>query len=144
MVMVLQLPAAIHEEMLAHARRELPNECVGMVIGTRDGLVIEYLPLVNEHPTPTTFLTEPRSMLRAEKRCRALGLQVLGIFHSHPTGSNTPSLRDLADHYSPEVLCLIVAMGTEPPELAAWWMAAEGFRRAVVVVGGAKPCKGND
>jgi proteasome lid subunit RPN8/RPN11 len=132
MVMVLQLPASIHEEMIAHARRELPNECVGMLIGSREGVVMEYLPLVNEQPTPTTFFTEPLSMLYAERRCRALGLHVLGIFHSHPTGGNTPSQRDLANHYSPDVLCLIVTMAKEPPELAAWYIEAEGARRAEV------------
>lgn len=134
MVMVLQIPALIYEEMVAHARRELPNECVGMLIGSRDGVVHEYLPLVNEHPSPTTFLTEPRSMLHAEKRCRALGLHVLGIFHSHPTGSNSASKRDLANHYSPDVLCLILAMEKEPPELAAWHMLPETFKRAEVII----------
>lgn len=119
--MTLQLPATIYEELLTHARAELPHESVGMLIG-KDGLVFEYLPLVNELKSPTRFLTEARSMLSAEKRRRQLGCEVLAIFHSHPTSQPVPSKYDVADHYSSDVLCLIVSLMEAEPLLRAWWI----------------------
>ena len=134
MVMTLHIPEAIHQLMIEHARAELPNECVGMLIGSSDGQVSEYLPLENELKCPTRFLTEPRSMLRAEKRCRELRLKVLAMFHSHPTSPAVPSKYDVADHYSGEVMCLIVSLEKEPPEVAGWWIHEGMFRRGVVQI----------
>ncbi len=128
MVMTLHIPEAIHRQMVEHARAELPNECVGMLIGTVEGQVSEYLPLENELKSPTRFLTEPRSMLRAEKRCRELKLQVLAIFHSHPTSQAVPSKYDVEDHYSNEVMCLILSLSNVSVPLRGWWIKKGSFQ----------------
>ena len=135
MVMTLHIPEAMYEEMVQHARAELPNECVGMLIGSADGTVTEYLPLVNELKSPTRFLTEPYSMLRAEKRCRELKLAVLAIFHSHPTSEPVPSRYDVADHYSSTVMCLILTMIENPTPLQGWWIENGMFQWATVQIG---------
>ncbi len=135
MVMTLHIPEAMYEEMVQHAQVELPNECVGMLIGSADGIVTEYLPLVNELNSPTRFLTEPYSMLRAEKRCRELKLEVLAIFHSHPTSEPVPSKYDVADHYSSTVMSLILTMIDNPSPLQGWWIKNGMFQRAEVQIG---------
>lgn len=121
MVMTLQLPATIYEELANHAKRELPLESVGMLIG-KDGLVFEYLPLINELQSPTRFLTEARSMLQAEKHRRQLGCDVLAIVHSHPTSEPIPSQYDVADHYSNDVMCVILSLQDAEPHMRAWWI----------------------
>jgi len=40
---------------------------------------------------------------------RAEGWQHLGIYHSHPTGENAPSPRDIEQAYYPEAVSLIVS-----------------------------------
>ena len=135
MVMTLHIPEAMYEEMVRHARAELPNECVGMLIGSADGDATEYLPLVNELKSPTRFLTEPYSMLLAEKRCRELKRQVLAIFHSHPTSEPVPSRHDVADHYSSTVMCLILTMTDDSTPLQGWWIENGMFQRAKVQIG---------
>lgn len=134
MVMTLHIPEAIHQQMLEHARAELPNECVGMLIGSSDGQVSEYLPLENELKSPTRFLTEPRSMLRAEKRCRELKLQVLAIFHSHPTSQAIPSKYDVADHYSSEVMCLILSLTDTFTPLRGWWIVEGNSKEGEIII----------
>jgi len=134
MVMTLHIPEAIHQQMVEHARAELPNECVGMLIGSGDGVVTEYLPLVNELKSPTRFLTEPRSMLRAEKRCRELQFKVLALFHSHPTSPAVPSKHDVADHYSSEVICLILSLASSNTPMRGWWITQGSFQEAVVLI----------
>lgn len=122
---ILRIPYAIHAEILDHARAELPNECVGMLVGSADGVVQERYPLVNALYCPTRFLTEPRSMLAAEKRRRVSGSEVLAIYHSHPTSRAVPSRYDVADHYAVEVMCVIVGFDGEP-SVRGWWLGAEG------------------
>lgn len=134
MVMTLQIPAMIFDEMVEHARSELPNECVGMLLGQTDGQATYYIALVNELQSTTRFLTEAMSMLRAEKKRRELNLEVLAIVHSHPTSDPIPSQYDKADHYSSHVVCLILSLKEKEPNLQGWWIKPEGVMPASVVV----------
>lgn len=40
---------------------------------------------------------------------RAAGLELLGIYHSHPTGENRPSARDIEFAYYPETPYFILS-----------------------------------
>lgn len=134
MVMTLHIPAMIFDQMVEHARSELPHECVGMLLGQTDGQAKHYIPLVNELKSATRFLTEARSMLRAEKKRRELGLEVLAIMHSHPTSEPVPSQYDKADHYSSDVICLILSLKDNSPRLQGWWITPEDVMPASLVV----------
>src|SRR4051812_23099502 len=87
------LPACM-KEMSAHAERAFPEECCGAMLGRDrdDGVreVVEVLPLDNtkDENRKRRYLIEPIEQLRAEKTARAKGLDVVGIYHSHP---NHPS-----------------------------------------------------
>ncbi len=43
------------------------------------------------------------------REIRAAGLELLGIYHSHPTGENKPSARDIERAYYPEAAYFIVS-----------------------------------
>lgn len=103
----LHIPPACLEAMLAHCRRELPNEACGFLAG-RDGVVMDVLPLVNERASPTAFRTEARSVFAAFRAMRAGGTELLALYHSHPTGEPVPSRRDLAENTYGELPWVIV------------------------------------
>jgi proteasome lid subunit RPN8/RPN11 len=43
------------------------------------------------------------------REIRAAGLQLLGIYHSHPNGKNEPSSRDIEQAYYPDVAYFIIS-----------------------------------
>ncbi len=43
------------------------------------------------------------------REIRAAGLEMLGIYHSHPNGKNEPSPRDIAWAYYPDVAYFIIS-----------------------------------
>ncbi len=135
----LVVAPAVREAMLAHARAELPNECVGFLAGTIErgvGTASECLPLVNELASPTEFLTEARSLLAAYRAMRAAGTDVLAVYHSHPTTAAVPSRRDVERNtYGPYVAWVIVGFAGEPPDVRAWWLEESSFRPAAMVTG---------
>src|SRR5262245_39206750 len=112
----LRLPRSIYEEMVAHARAELPNECCGLVSGQwsvvsgqgsegksqesgekGEGPLVtaeRWYPLVSELASPTEYLSEPESMFRAAKDMRGRGLEIIAVYHSHPTTEPVPSRKD--------------------------------------------------
>lgn len=74
----------------AHALRELPFEACGFII-TREGRETAYpVPNVNTDPD-WNFTIHPRSYLEA----KTAG-EIIAVYHSHVTGSSTPSEIDRA------------------------------------------------
>lgn len=133
----LIVPAALHSAMVAQALAERPNECCGLLAGVVEGGVgraVARYPLVNELASPTEYLSEPRGLFLAHKDMRARGLEVLAVYHSHPTTPAVPSRTDRERLYSEDVMCLIISLAATPPEVRAWWLTAEAHREAALEV----------
>ncbi|WP_309570759.1 M67 family metallopeptidase [Deinococcus sp.] len=96
--MTLHLPAALIAALWAHAHREAPGECVGVIGGTTstDGLHATALyPLPNIAARPNSeYLADPGHLLRALKAMDADGQHLIALYHSHPTGPSWPSPTD--------------------------------------------------
>jgi proteasome lid subunit RPN8/RPN11 len=76
-------------EMVAHAEATYPNECVGAMLGRIDDgskSVSVALPLANsaEGSQRQYYELRPEDLLAADKEARRLGLDLVGIYHSHP------------------------------------------------------------
>ncbi len=127
----LLLPQTLYQAMVAHAVAERPNECCGLLAGTPGPDVVtalRHFPLVNAAATPAIeYLSEPRSMFTADRAIRAAGLDVVAVYHSHPTSAAMPSKKDVATNYSDSVMNLIISLQTGQPELRAWWLFDAGF-----------------
>lgn len=77
------------DEMVAHAQATYPNECVGAMLGTQDGeekrvSVAMALPNSFEGAQAARYELRPESLLSAEREARKRGLDLIGIYHSHP------------------------------------------------------------
>ena len=127
----LRVPPPVLDAMLAHARAELPNECVGFLAGAiADGVgtATQCLPLVNELASPTEFYAVPFAAFRA---MRAAGTDLLAVYHSHPTSPPVPSRKDLErNYYGPGYPWVIVGLAGPDPEVRAWWLGETDFREA--------------
>jgi proteasome lid subunit RPN8/RPN11 len=130
----LVIPQSLLDAVVAHARAELPNECVGFLagrIGGGVGTATQHLPLVNERSSPTAFLTESRSLFTAHKAMRTAATDLLVVYHSHPASAPVPSRRDLAENtYGTTAVWLIVGLAGPEPDVRCWWLEEEGFRPA--------------
>jgi proteasome lid subunit RPN8/RPN11 len=95
--------------MLAEARRDPSRESCGLLAG-RDGLITAMFPARNVHPTPATaYEIAPKELFRLFREIRAQGLELLGIYHSHPRGENAPSPADIERAYYSDVAYFIVS-----------------------------------
>ena len=129
---LLRIPQDLHAAMIAQAKAELPHECCGLLAGkiSAEGTLaeaVERYPLINELSSPTEFFSEPRSMLAAVKDMRTRGIDVLAVYHSHPTSEPIPSKRDLERNYSSQVMNLIVGLAGANPKVAGWWLTESDF-----------------
>jgi [CysO sulfur-carrier protein]-S-L-cysteine hydrolase len=128
----LQIPRNLYEAMLTDALAQLPNECCGLLAGAvvdGVGVVSRRFPLVNIAPSPRIeYLSEPRSMLAAEKAMSAAGLDRLAAYHSHPTSDPIPSRKDRERNYAGVALNLIISLKGGQPSARVWWLVnSESF-----------------
>jgi proteasome lid subunit RPN8/RPN11 len=99
--MKLQIPSEIMRRIHAHGEAAYPEEGAGLLLGIlQDGnkLVKQIMPLENAREQTARhnrYLVTPEDYMRAEEEATRQGLEVLGVFHSHPDHPNQPSEYDL-------------------------------------------------
>jgi proteasome lid subunit RPN8/RPN11 len=88
--MTLRIPSGLLASIWTHGQQAYPEEGAGLMLGRFNGearVVTHLLPLEN-HFQPESrgrrYLITPRDLLRAEDEAERLGLEIVGVFHSHP------------------------------------------------------------
>lgn len=93
---MLVVPGHLIEQMNAHVEKAYPEEGAGFLIGEA-GEVREIMALSNSREDGARhnrFLFTPEDYLQAEMKAEGLGLDLIGVFHSHPDCPNIPSEYD--------------------------------------------------
>ncbi len=90
------MEAVLLERMKAHVQACLPQEACGLLAGTSN-VVREVVPVTNQLQSPVRFRMDPLEQLSAFDWMETRGLELLGIFHSHPAGPDRPSETDIAE-----------------------------------------------
>ncbi|MDR7543828.1 MAG: M67 family metallopeptidase [Armatimonadota bacterium] len=107
--MSLELPRALAEAMVEHAREEFPNECCGLLAG-RGRRVERLFRGHNVDRSPYTYRLDPQEQLAFFKAMDAEGLDLLGIYHSHTQSPAFPSRTDVARALYPDAAYVIVSL----------------------------------
>jgi proteasome lid subunit RPN8/RPN11 len=135
---VLKLSPEIAERIRKHGAGTYPHECCGALLG-RDAdaaatsssepdpsplprEILELFPLVNRRDDSprNRFSVTSEDVLAAEKAARALGVDVVGWYHSHPDHPAEPSQYD-RDHAWPWYSYIIVSVANgEPQRMTSW------------------------
>ena len=95
--MKLEISAELLKQIHAHGEEAYPGEGAGFLLGSTDGdfrVVANILKLPNAHEESAQhnrYLLTPQDVLRSEQEAAKLGLDVIGVFHSHPDHPNQPS-----------------------------------------------------
>jgi proteasome lid subunit RPN8/RPN11 len=101
--------------MLDHARADAANETCGLLAG-RDGVITLLRTAANASPsTATTYEIAPRDLFRIFREFRRGGLDLLGVYHSHPASDNAPSPTDIALSCYPDAVYVIVSPRDSAP-----------------------------
>ena len=130
---MLLVARSLFETVRAEAARTHPNECCGLLLGTGDRIE-RAVPAGNVHPdSARRFEIDPQALIDAHRAARAGGPDVIGYYHSHPTGAAAPSAEDRARAARDGSVWAIVAGGD-----VTFWRDDEGGFAALsyTVVGG--------
>jgi [CysO sulfur-carrier protein]-S-L-cysteine hydrolase len=112
------------DEMVAHAREDLPDECCGM-IGGRDGEATRVVRVENAAHSPLRYEMDPQGQYDALKKIEGAGDELIGIYHSHTRSAAYPSQTDVNEaRMWPEQVYVIVSLeNEEAPDVKAFDLA---------------------
>lgn len=113
------------EQIRRHAAETYPNECCGLLIGNiRDGRVfvseVCRISNIHEESTRTRYMGDPHEQFRAMKEARERGMDMVGVYHSHPDVPPRPSLYDLQHAWPGYVYLILTVRQGQPDEMCAW------------------------
>ena len=127
----MKISQKLIDEMVAHAREDLPNECCGM-IGGRDGEATSVVRVTNAAASPLRYEMDPQGQFDALKAIEGAGEELLGIYHSHTRSAAYPSQTDVNQAVAwPEQIYLIVSLqDPDSPDVKGYWLKDLGIADA--------------
>ncbi len=123
---MLEIPAAIFDSMIEHARSEMPIECCGLLAG-RAGTVERRFPLRNTLASPVAYLADVEELFTAFREMHRCSDELIAIYHSHPTSEARPSRVDLAENFYGEIPRVIISLAGPEPSVRAFRLYADHF-----------------
>ena len=131
----MRIAQALIDEMVAHAREDLPNECCGMVGGS-DGEASVVIPVANAAASPLRFEMDPQGQYNALKQIEEDGGELLAIYHSHTKSAAYPSQTDVNQAVSwPDAIWAIVSLeDSDAPDVKGYWLKNLKIADAELVV----------
>jgi len=131
----MRIAQSLIDEMVAHAREDLPNECCGMV-GGADGEAGKVIRVENAAASPLRFEMDPQGQYNALKAIEDDGGELLAIYHSHTKSAAYPSQTDVNQAVNwPDAIYLIVSLADEDaPDVKGYWLKDLKIADAELVV----------
>lgn len=106
---MLILSKEFSEQIITQCKEEFPNEACGILAGI-NGEVKKIYVMVNAEKSPENFFMDAKEQLKVMKEIRNLGLEMLGIYHSHVASQAYPSAHDVELAFYPEASYVIVSI----------------------------------
>ena len=113
-----------------HGEADYPAEACGLIGGAVEGdckVALQLVPLANQRTDSARnrYLIDPVSFRRAQERLDRDGLEVIGVYHSHPDHPPTPSAFD-REHAWPWLSYLILGVARgRAGEIKSWTLSQD-------------------
>ena len=91
---MLQLPREMVDQVVAHARRDHPDECCGLISG-RAGAPARLFEMANADRSPTGFTFDSAEWLTVYRDVEDADEDLFVVYHSHTATEGYPSRTDV-------------------------------------------------
>ena len=132
----VDISRSLVDEMIAHAREDLPNEACG-IVHARDGTPVSVHRVTNVAASPYRFEMHGIEQMELEQSRDDSGETLFAIYHSHVASRAYPSQTDVRMAFFPpgevdqtpaypEALYILVSLAEDPPPVHAYHIREGG------------------
>ena len=97
------------KEIFTQGERETPLEACGYLAG-KDNAVNKVFPMANIDKSEEHFSFDPAEQFKVMREARNEGLDILGVYHTHPNSPAGPSAEDIKLAYDSSVVYVIASL----------------------------------
>jgi [CysO sulfur-carrier protein]-S-L-cysteine hydrolase len=123
------------DQIVAHAREDLPNECCG-IVSTSDDAAVRVYRATNAVPSPVRFEIDPRDLIRIHTDIEKSKHDMGSMYHSHVKSPAYPSQTDVnfAQNW-PGVVWLIVSLADrDAPDLRGFRISGPDIQEVPLTI----------
>jgi proteasome lid subunit RPN8/RPN11 len=132
---MLKITQDIIEEMIRHGRAEAPLEACGY-LAEKKGIICKCIAMENIDASPVHYSMDPAQQFAVAKNCRAQGLSIRAVYHSHPETAAYPSAEDIKLAYDPALSYIIVSLAESHPSVHSFIIKKDKvFQERIEIVG---------
>ena len=113
------IPAAMRDEIVAHAKAGLPNEACGIIAGL-DDTAQRFFPAEPDAPSPYYYRISSEDQIRIMNEIDDAGLDLIGIYHSHVASPAYPSRTDAEQAFWPDAVYVIVSLASPDADVRGY------------------------
>jgi proteasome lid subunit RPN8/RPN11 len=107
---MLEISQEIVDQIVAHARRDHPDEACGVVAGPIDSdQPVRFIPMVNAARSPTFYEFDSLDLLKLYRELAANDEDPVVIYHSHTATEAYPSRTDVSYASEPNAHYVLVS-----------------------------------
>jgi len=117
---MIQIAQAVHDELVAHALKERPFECCGILAGTTDAVTASYRTANAADLSGIRYAIDPKEILQVSRQIDGADLDMLGVYHSHPFTRAYPSATDIGQAWEGLVYVIVSLADFLAPDLRAF------------------------
>ena len=132
----VRIPRPLVDEMIAHAREDLPNEACG-IVDAKDGAAVAVHRVTNVAASPYRFEMHGMEQMRLEQARDEAGETLFAIYHSHVDSRAYPSPTDVRMAFFPPgeveqepaypgALYVLISLAEDPPPVHAYHIRQGG------------------
>ena len=115
----MRIARTLHDEIVAHALADAPDECCG-IVSSREGEAVEVFRMENTAHTWMRYEMDNMELYRVVTGIEDAGLDVGIIYHSHTRTDPYPSQTDINLAFYPDSIYVIVGTATPEPVVRAF------------------------
>ena len=128
----VELPVAIREQLVAHARAREPQETCGIIVGDRPaadgGRALRFEPARNAAQSRYLYELDPDDLLRLTIATDDADEVFWAIVHSHTQTPAVPSSTDRRLAFYPDALYVLVSLARAEADLATGAESVRAWR----------------
>jgi [CysO sulfur-carrier protein]-S-L-cysteine hydrolase len=114
LTVVLTIDRATHDAIVAHARRDHPDEACGVVAGAEGSdRPSRFVPMLNAARSPTFYEFDSADLLRLYQDMDARDEEPVVVYHSHTATEAYPSRTDISYASEPNAHYVLVSTRAE-------------------------------
>lgn len=135
----LSMPEKARSLIRAEGERAYPGECCGLLVGSLDAhtyKVVRAEPCKNlrEGEADDRFELDPKDYLKVDKRARDEGLEIVGVYHSHPDHAPRPSRFDHEAAFPGFAYVIVAVRSGKAAGMRSWLLDDAGVFQEQLIV----------